>query len=40
MPDAVPALLGAVRTNLDHLNAIRARVLTAALRANGMGQPA
>ena len=38
--DAVPALLGSVADNLDHLNAIRARVLREALRANGMGQPA
>jgi hypothetical protein len=39
MPAAVPALLGAFRTNLDHLNTIRARVLTAALRADSTGQP-
>lgn len=36
-PDAVPALLGAVSENLDHLNAIRTRVLTAALRADSTG---
>ena len=40
MPDAVPALLGVVRDNLNDLNAIRARVLTAALRANSTGQTA
>ena len=40
MPDAVAALLGAVRDNLDHLNAIRARVLTAALRADNSGATA
>jgi len=40
MPDAVPARLGSVRDNLDHLNAIRTRVLTAALRANSTGQTA
>ena len=38
--DAVPALLGSVADNLDHLNMIRARVLTAALHADRIGATA
>ena len=36
-PEAVPALLGAVRDNLGHLNAIREEVLSAALRDGSIG---